>query len=952
MTGRMYFVASLALAGVMVTSVAHAQSAIAGTVRDTSGGVLPGVTVEATSPALIERIRVTTTDAGGQYRVVDLRPGTYSVTFRLPGFATVVREGIRLEADFTAPLNVELRVGALEETVTVTGASPVVDVQSSVRREVVTRERLEALPTGRTFATMANTLPAVTTGGFDVGGSTSMWHGGGMQAHGSANGDSRTLVDGMIADAMHNTGQCACIYDNEMQTEEIAVTLGAGTAENQTSGVIINRIPKSGGNTFSGDQLLTFSNAGLQGSNFNDALRARGLSDPAELYRQYDVNYSLSGPIIRDKLWFFFSGRHWGYNKYVTGGLAADGSRLATTDYAMAFPFRLTSQISRRDRVTGLINWSRRGQERAVVGGWQGPAITAPEATNLQLNPHQVISQIKYTSTLTSRLLFEAGYNYTRSSSEFHYQPEVVPATCFTAWDLCAPGTDYGSIARRDTLLGYDWGAAFIQGPGTNWGPQKNPAPSHALQVSLAYVSGTHALKFGLQHRSGSRGQIRDAINGDINQLYRNGVPFAVQALNTPFTFNNKLNHDLGVFVQDTYTRSRLTLSPGVRWDYLNASIPAQTAPAGRFVPERRFEAVSNLPNWHMVVPRLGIAYDLTGQGRTAVRGHIGWYVAGGGTGIPSRYNPMVFAIDTRTWDDLNGDDIAQENELGPSTNLSFGERRTRNMDPNLKRGYHTLWNVGVSHELMNGVGLSVSFHQRNSYRLELLRNLAIPADEYTLYTVNDPRGNGQTLPVYSINPGVFGLVDELDTHSEHNRQSWKGVDVTVNGRLRGALFTAGTSTGRSVAVECEVDNPNSLRFCDSTQYNNPFVTLFKASGTSSLPYGLRVSAVFQSVPGSERIINYQVTRAILPQLTQASVNVRLNEPGTEYNDRRNQLDLTLSRSFRYGAGVEMRPELALFNALNASTVLTQTNTFGPNLGRVTSILDARVVRLGMLVKF
>src|SRR5688572_29807802 len=278
MSGRRFLVAAVAtmLAGLMSTSAAHAQSAIAGTVRDASSAVLPGVTVETTSPALIEKVRVTTTDAGGQYRVVDLRPGTYFVAFRLPGFSTVVREGIRLEADFTAPLNVELQVGALEETVTVTGASPVVDVQSSVRREVVTRESLEALPTGRSFVTMANALPAVTTGGFDVGGSSSMWHGGGMQVHGSDNGDSRNMVDGMVADAMFGNGQCACLYDNEMQTEEIAVTLGGGTAESQLSGVLINRIPKTGGNTFSGDQLITFSNTGMQGSNLNDDLRTRG----------------------------------------------------------------------------------------------------------------------------------------------------------------------------------------------------------------------------------------------------------------------------------------------------------------------------------------------------------------------------------------------------------------------------------------------------------------------------------------------------------------------------------------------------------------------------------------------------------------------------------------------------------------------------------------------------
>jgi len=256
---------------------------------------LPGVTVEASSPALIEKARTAITNESGQYRIVDLRPGTYKVTFTLTGFATVVRDGILLEAQFTAPVNVDMRIGALEETITVTGASPVVDVQSSTRRDVVSHELIDSLPTARQFMYMANTVPSVNTGGFDVGGSSSMWHGGGLTAHGSGNADSRTLIDGMVADAMFPSGQCACIYDNEMQTQEIAVSVSGGAAESQLSGVIVNRIPRSGGNTFSGDMLVTFSGNALQSNNINDELRARSVTDPAEVSEQYDINYSLGG---------------------------------------------------------------------------------------------------------------------------------------------------------------------------------------------------------------------------------------------------------------------------------------------------------------------------------------------------------------------------------------------------------------------------------------------------------------------------------------------------------------------------------------------------------------------------------------------------------------------------------------------------------------------------------
>jgi len=792
---------------------------------------LPGVTVEASSPALIEKARTAITNESGQYRIIDLRPGTYKVTFTLTGFASVVRDGILLEAQFTAPVNVDMRIGGLEETITVTGASPVVDVQSSTRRDVVSHELIDSLPTARQFMYMANTVPSVNTGGFDVGGSSSMWHDGGLTAHGSGNADSRTLVDGMVADAMFPSGQCACIYDNEMQTQEIAVSVSGGAAESQLSGVIVNRIPRSGGNIFSGEMLVTFSGNALQGNNINDELRARGVTDPAEISEQYDINYSLGGPLVRDKLWFFFTGREWTYNNYVLGGKTADGSRLSTDNYARGFPFRLTYQLSGKDRLTGLFNYSTKGQNNSYLTGWLGPSVVAPEATHIQRLPYEFITQGKWTSTLTNKLLLEAGYHYTYHKNVYSYQQEVIQATCTTPSSMCAPGTDYGSIAKRDTLLNYEWNAP-ISGTTSGQGPQSNPGPSQYITASVAYVTGGHQFKVGFQNRSGYRGSDR-TINGDINQLYRNSVPFAVDVLNTPITQRSQVNHDLGVFVQDSWTMKRLTMSPGLRWDYFNASIPEQMAPAGRFVPERRFAAVENIPNWHDVSPRFGVSYDLTGRGTTAVKGHFGLYVDSAGTALPERYNPMVFSIDNRTWTDVNRDDIAQENELGPSTNLTFGQRSSRNMDPGLERPYQMVWNVGVNHELRSNLAVAVTYTQRSYRRLNMLRNLAIPPSEYTLYTVPDPRGNGEMLPVYSINRAVFGLVDQIDTNSTQNSHVYRGVDVSFNWRYRGALLFGGTSTGHSIATTCEVDNPNSLRFCDESQHGIPLLQASNSPGRS-----------------------------------------------------------------------------------------------------------------------
>jgi hypothetical protein len=393
-----------------------------------------------------------------------------------------------------------------------------------------------------------------------------------------------------------------------------------------------------------------------------------------------------------------------------------------------------------------------------------------------------------------------------------------------------------------------------------------------------------------------------------------------------------------------------------LRWDHFNASVPEQTVDAGRFVPARHFDAIPSLPNWNNVTPRFGASYDVTGNGKTALKGTIGLYVQSQGPGFPATYNPLIVSTDQRTWTDPNHDDIAQENEIGPPTNLAFGIRRNQNPDHDIKRPYQPVWDVGLQHELVNGIGISVSYNERRFSNIIWTQNLAINnATDYTLVTIPDPRGNGQTLPVYNLAAPRLGQINELDTNSPNNRQWYKGVDVSLNMRFHGASLYGGTSTGRTITVTCDVGDPNNLRFCDQTQYAVPILTLFKLAGTYPLPYGLRLSGTFQSTPNSERTITYQVTRAVLPSLTQTSVNVRLNEPGSAYNDRVSQLDLNVTKSVRVNVRsttVEFRPELALYNAFNTNPVLAQLNVYGLTLNNVTSILGPRLVRLGLTVKF
>ena len=304
---RSSWLATMVFVGLtMVPAAVYAQGSITGVVEDTSGGVLPGVTVEAASPVLIEQVRAVVTDGTGQYRVVDLPAGAYDVTFTLPGFAVVVREGIELTGTFTATVGAQLQVGTLEETITVTGESPVVDVQTTTTERVISREILEVIPTARNEYGLGVLIPGVTlTGGQDVGGSGGQSAFPSIQIHGS---EDLVQAIGGLSISVLTTGTHQPVRVNPAALQEIVMETTGGGAEFGVGGIRINRIPKDGGNTFNGVFLSTFANNSMQGDNLSQDLIDRGLRTPNEVNLNYDWNPGFGGPIMRDKLWFYVAG--------------------------------------------------------------------------------------------------------------------------------------------------------------------------------------------------------------------------------------------------------------------------------------------------------------------------------------------------------------------------------------------------------------------------------------------------------------------------------------------------------------------------------------------------------------------------------------------------------------------------------------------------------------------
>jgi hypothetical protein len=939
-----------------------AQSVIAGVVRDTTGAVLPGVTVEASSPALIEKVRTVITDESGQFRIVDLRPGAYTVTFTLAGFSVVRREGIELTTNFTASINAELRVGSLEENVTVTGETPIVDIQSATQTQVLTRDLLDAIPTGRSIWAVGSMMTGISLSEPDVGGSRGMQQVY-MAVHGSDRRDNAIQIDGMIVNGIEGDGAIQN-YFNDGMFQEMSYQTSGLTAEVQSSGVRLNMIPKDGSNVFKGSAFVSHTPGDWQSNNFTEELAATGLRSPNRVSRIFDLNLGLGGPIMKDRLWFFSSFRRWGVDQTITDSFynldpthrtyQPDLSRSTVDDNVIkSGVVRLTLQMAQKHKFAAYM-------DRIVkFRGHECPALSAEEACGIRTPKRYFTAQAKYTATPTTRLLLEAGWSENDETySTGEVQPSVKP-------------TD---IARYDRTTDVRW--ASYSTTTTPRGDYYFRVPDrHTFSGTASYVTGSHALKSGVQLGKGGNIQQRQTNGGiDLVQEYRNLAPVSVVVTNTPVFTEERIKYDLGLFVQDSWTFKRLTVNPGMRIELFNTYIAAQSAPAGRFVPARNFSKIENVPDWTDWAPRFGAVYDLAGDGKTALKVHVGKYMRAFSTvGFANVYNPMAIQTDRRTWSDLNGDDIAQNSEIGPvNTPFNVSGVSNKTPDPDIKRPYQWEYSVGIQRQVMSGVSMSANWVRRDFRRLFWTDNVLTTHDDFAVVPVANPLNPTELIPIYNLNVAKRGQVREIDKNSDTNRRWYNGFDIGVTARVGNGTVFGGTSIGRQKFVNCEVDDPNSLRFCDQRELDIPYLTQFKLAGSYALPFQIQISGTWQGYPGVpfgtarqdvlytttlNRVedpslnVNYIVDRSVVPNLTAASVTVPLIAPGSSYLDRWNQVDVRLARKFAV-RGVQAQGQFDIFNVLNTNTVLGEVETFGTSLHRPTAILQGRLFAAGVQLTF
>lgn len=973
----------------MAPSLAQAQAlgVLAGIVRDTSGAVLPGVTVETASPALIEKVRVAVSDGSGQYQIVNLPPGTYSVTATLPGFSTAVRDGVAVSVNVTTSVNIELRVGTVQETVTVTGEAPLVDVQSSSQNRTMTAEQFKELPSGGSWIQMAALVPAIRASNVDVGGVLGDQTGAQVSAHGSATGDGVSMIDGLRIGNMYLSSNLTNMSLSPLLFDEVNVQLSGQMADTGTNGVIMNAIPRAGGNRFSGSALANGSGPGLQGSNVTADLNARGLSGASTtLKKLYDLNGAVGGPLKQDRLWFYATSRYFTNEYYLASRFySQDATAVQRVNDTGRQAFGGTYTYDNNARLTWAIN------DKQKISGWYAYQYkvdphwliqifnVSPEAARITTWNTQ-LSTTKWTYTATNRLLFEASVMAGASPDTIKLDPDQV-GTC----------PSQGGLAPRCIAIVEQTGLTYRAPTGFDFDDR---LPSQSFNVSTSYVTGSHNAKVGFELQRGrfQRGDNNEATGG-IWFTTTNGTP-AFVTIQAPLAgWQDNLNYNLGIFVQDRWTADRLTIGAGVRLDLQNESTSAFTAQPHRWLPNRdvSFAAVKDVPNWKDINPRVSVAYDLFGDGKTALKASASRGVEQDSIRYARANNPAttVQTQTQRSWNDslypvgdprrgnfLPDCDLTlgtANGECGGWQTLDFGSPRPgTTYDRAIMEGWGVRpWNwefsVGVQQEILPRLSASVGYFRRVNGNFFVTDNEALTAANYTQYSVTVPNDSrlpnaGQTITgLYDQNAIVVNRnVVKASSVFGKQQQHWDGVDVTVDARLENGVFVqGGVSTGKTMTDNCDiVDDAPELLGAQSASFchqETSYLPQYKALASYQLPwYGVRVSGTFQSLPGPQIVANRiynngnRLTDTTLGRaFTFNQANVNVIEPGTQYGDRLNQFDLRFTKVLDVGSS-RIDLNVDIYNAFNSDAVITELGSFGPVWRLPLTVIQPRFVKLAV----
>ena len=819
-------------------ATAFAQASIVGTVRDASGAVLPGATVEASSPALIEKTRSVTSNGAGQYSIEDLRPGTYTVTFSLSGFTTVKREGIQLSGSFVATVNGDLKVGGVAETITVSGEAPVVDVTSTRNQTIISGQTVGDIPSSRNYSSFTHLVPAINVQQNDFEGSNPALYSV-FQIHGGRRNEGQVLVDGMNGGYQ---GMGVSGYVPEVgNSQEVVFTLSGGLGEATTGGPQMNIVGKQGGNKFTGGVFISGTGSAFQGTNLTADVIAQGLTATNSLKKLWEINPSVGGPIIKDKLWFFGTYRYqtsrqnvasmwvnknagdatkWTYDLDKTQQAVADGTWKQSN-------VRLTWQASPRNKFN-VWNSLQYSCVNCVQGGdgtglGFGASISTPEGTMTNENHPSMLTQISWQSPYTNRLLFEANaqlgpYFWWGSRQRDAFDQTLIPVTDTAG---AVPNINYR---------------------GANW--TGHTGTTNIVQGSASYITGSHSAKVGFRYHHNMSTFPKNYYNdSQLRYTFAAGVPTNVTVFADQASDQEQQQTMIAFYGQDRWTVGRLSLQGGLRFEHLGDYFPEQSMGPNRFLPTKVvFPATDGPLNQKDLMPRFGASYDVFGNGKTAAKFFLGKYVTTFNTVdewasySPAGLGHFVSTDDRRGWTDGNSNFVvdcdllnpAPNGECGPG-NVNFGKKvDPLTVDPAFVDGWNTReysWDLsaGLTQEIAPRVSLEVSYIRRSWGNLPAQINRAWAPSDFDTFVFNVPQdsrlpgGGGYPLTFRDVKPTklvngqlvpTLQQVDNFLTFADNVGgafNKFNGVDVTVNARLRDVTLQGGTSSGNVVEDSCGV---------------------------------------------------------------------------------------------------------------------------------------------------
>jgi hypothetical protein len=938
--------------GFITPASAQGVGGIGGTVTDESGAVMPGVTVTLSNPlGSLGGNQTTVTDDRGAFQFVRLVPGTYTVRAELSGFRPATQEGIVVNSDVTARADMRLKIGALEEGIIVSGQSPLLDTTSAMRQTVLSREVLNALPNRVDVWSVARVIPSVILSKVDVGGSESFLQSA-ATVHGS-NNENGFLIDGMDVSALDGNGTVAAMYLDPYAFEETNYQAGgAGSAVAQKGGLLFNMVTRTGTNKFHGGGMFNGASHGMGFANYSNDTKAQllaavpgtvlavnpNLVPGADILKIYDTGGWLGGPIVQDKLWFSYSFHDQALNQYLLGNYNPDGTQVLDDNKMWTMGSKISWQMTRTTQVSYFNNLQYK-----LIGHRNGGGTFAESRARNLNDKYPDVHQLKFTSTLSTRAVLDVSYSRFRADDKFGQEPEVKA----------------GDISRLDAITN-----AYTVALPTY---RDNAMHRDGLYTSMDIVSGSHDVRFGFQYIKGGEKSSAWSTSG-MAAVYRSGVPDSVRTYNVPITSTSSRvpvafelwDRDTGLYIQDKWAATRkLTVNAGLRFETNFGWQPAGCRAANIFVPETCWNEIDGNPDFKNIVPRASVIYDLTGDGRTAIKFAASRYDQPINISINQRLNPVGTTNDTRPWTactggktsgcDLNGDLVPQLNELGPSTGFTFGA--TNRYDPTLKWPVSNEYSLEVQRQLFLSTVLTVGYTNRQTRRNIGFQNVAVPIDTYIPVQVTEVN-SGRQVTVYNQAPALRGKQDNLYFNTDTANTDFNGADITINRRMSNKWsINGGASFGRTLGdiLAQDLNNPNSAQFRRGLLGNDSRWS-YRASGVYQMPQDVFVSGTWQYYQGFPDTTTVAVGNNTIA-LTQGPTTLVVEPRGATRLPPVASVDFSVRKSFKVQQ-LRLEPRLDFYNMTNQASVIGRLTQLGPTYGRISAIQRGALIKAGLNVEF